>query len=72
MSAKLSDLGVAKILNLTPTRMTQMTQTKAPCNPCYMLPEAITAKPKHTSKIDVNSYGVLIIYPLCGRCMAIS
>ena len=67
MNAKLSDLGVAKILNLTPARMTQMTQTKAPGTPCYMPPEALTAKPKYTSKIDVYSYGVLIIHTLCGR-----
>ena len=67
MNAKLADLGVAKILNLTPTRMTQMTQTKAPGTPCYMPPEALTAKPKYTSKIDIYSYGVLIIHTLCGR-----
>ena len=67
MNAKLSDLGVAKILNLIPARMTQMTQTKAPGTPCYMPPEVLTAKPKYTSKIDVYSYGVLIIHTLCGR-----
>ena len=67
MNAKLSDLGVAKILNLTPARMTQMTQTKAPGTPCYMPPEALIAKPKYTSKIDIYSYGVLIIHTLCGR-----
>ena len=67
MNAKLSDLGVAKILNLTPARMTQMTQTKAPGTPCYMPPEALMTKPKYTSKIDIYSYGVLIIHTLCGR-----
>ena len=67
MNAKISDLGVAKILNLTPARMTQMTQTKAPGTPCYMPPEALAAKPKYTSKIDVYFYGVLIIHTLCGR-----
>ena len=67
MNAKISDLGVAKILNLTPARMTQMTQTKAPGTPCYMPPEALTAKPKYITKIDIYSYGVLIIHTLCGR-----
>ena len=67
MNAKLSDLGVAKIFNLTPARMTQMTQTKAPGTPCYMPPEALSAKPKYTTNIDVYSYGVLIIHTLCGR-----
>ena len=67
MNAKLSDLGMAKILNQTPARMTQMTQTKAPGTPCYMPPEALTAKPKYTTEIDIYSYGVLIIHTLCGR-----
>ena len=67
MNAKLSDLGVTKILNLILARMTQMTQTKAPGTPCYTPPEALTARPKYTSKIDIYSYGVLIIHTLCGR-----
>ena len=67
MNAKISDLGVAKILNLTPARMTQMTQTKTPGTPCYMPPEAMVDHPKYTSKIDMYSYGVLIIHTLCGR-----
>ena len=46
MNAKISDLGVAKILNLIPAQMTQMTQMKAPGTPCYMPPEALMAKPK--------------------------
>ena len=50
MNAKISDLGVAKILNLTPVQLTQMTQTKAPGTPCYMPPEALIAKPKYTAK----------------------
>ena len=67
MNAKLSDLGVAKILNLIPARMTQMTQTKAPGTPCYMPPEVLSAKPKYTTKIDIYSYGVLIVHTFCGR-----
>ena len=67
MNAKISDLGVAKFLNLTPARMTQMTQTKTPGTPCYMPPEAMVDHPKYTSKIDMYSYGVLIIHILCGR-----
>ena len=67
MNAKIADLGIAKIFNLTPAQMSLMTQTKAPGTPCYMPPEAFTAKPKYTSKIDIYSYGVLIIHTLCGR-----
>ena len=34
--------------------------------PSVLWPTA-TAKPKYTSKIDIYSYGVLIIHTLCGR-----
>ena len=67
MNAKLSDLGVKMILNLTPAQMTEIMQTKALGIPCYMPPEALMVKPKYTSKIDICSYGVLIIHTLCGR-----
>ena len=46
--------------------MTQMTQTKAPGTPCYMPPDALMAK-QYTSKINIYSYGVLIIHSLSGR-----
>ena len=67
MNPKLSDLGAAKIPNLIPAQMTQMTQTKSPGTHCYMPPNALTARPKYTSKIDIYSYGILIIHTLCGR-----
>ena len=67
MSAKISDLGVAKILNVTPAQMTQRRSTQAPGTPCYMPPEALMARPTYTSKIDSYSYGVMIIHVLCGR-----
>ena len=67
MSAKISDLGVAKILNITPAQMTQRMSTQAPGTPCYMPPEALMARPTYTSKIDSYSYGVMIIHVLCGR-----
>ena len=67
MSAKISDLGVAKMLNITPAQMTQRMSTQAPGTPCYMPPEALMARPTYTSKIDSYSYGVLVIHVLCGR-----
>ena len=67
MSAKISDLGVAKILNVTPAQMTQRRSTQVPGTPCYMPPEALMARPTYTSKIDSYSYGVMIIHVLCGR-----
>ena len=67
MRAKISDLGVAKMLNITPAQMTQRMSTKAPGTPCYMPPEALMARPNYTSKIDSYSYGVMVIHMLCGR-----
>ena len=67
MSAKISDLGVAKVLNLTPAQMTQKTSTQAPGTPCYMPPEALAARPTYTTKIDSYSFGVLVIHTLSGR-----
>ena len=67
MSGKISDLGVAKILNLTPAQITQRMSTQAPGTPCYMPPEALMARPTYTSKIDSYSYGVMVIHVLCGR-----
>ena len=67
MNGKISDLGVAKILNITPAQMTQRMSTQAPGTPCYMPPEALLAKPTYTSKIDSYSYGIMMIHVLCGR-----
>ena len=67
LSAKISDLGVAKILNITPSQMTQQMSTKAPGTPCYMPPEALIARPSYTRKIDSYSFGVMILHVLCGE-----
>ena len=61
MTAKISDLGVAKILGVSPGRAAQMTQTQAPGTPTFMPPEAMLARPKYTSKVDTFSFGVLIV-----------
>ena len=63
MRAKVSDLGVAKVLNLTPFQMT----SKAPGTACCMPPEALVANPRYTAKIDIFSYGILAIHLLCGK-----
>ena len=65
MTAKISDLGVARILNLTPQQMSRM--TRAPGTPAYMPPEARRANPRYDSRIDEFSYGVLMIHVFCGR-----
>ena len=64
-TAKISDLGVAKILNLTPARMSQM--TKCPGTLSYMPPEALRQRPSYDAKLDCFSVGVMILHVLCGR-----
>ena len=65
MTAKISDLGVAKILNLTPLQLSRM--TRAPGTLAYMPPEALSEHPRYDTRIDEFSYGVLMIHVLCGR-----
>ena len=65
MTAKISDLGVARILNLTPRQMSRMTST--PGTPSYMPPEAMRANPRYDASIDQFSYGILMIHILSGR-----
>ena len=65
MTAKISDLGVAHILNLTPQQMSRM--TRAPGTPAYMPPEAMRATPRYDARIDEFSYGVLMIHVLSSR-----
>ena len=64
IKAKISDLGVAKILNLNPARMVQM--TTCPGTPSYMPPEALVTKPIYTTKVDVFSYGNLLTHVFSG------
>ena len=65
MTAKISDLGVAKILNLTPLQISHMTGT--PGTPAYMPPEVMVANPKYDTSVDEFSYGILMIHVFCGR-----
>ena len=65
MTAKISDLGVARILNLTPLQVSRMTHT--PGTPAYMPPEAMIANPTYDTSIDEFSYGILMIHVFSGR-----
>ena len=67
MKAKISDMGVSKILDMTQSRATQFMRTTAPGTPCYMPPEALAAVPRYTTTLDTYSYGVLIIHVLCAK-----
>ncbi len=64
MTAKISDLGVARILNLTPQQMSRMTRT--PGTISYMPPEVMRANPRYR-RIDEFSYGILMIHVLSGK-----
>ena len=65
MKAKISDLGVAKILNLTPLQRSQRTQT--PGTPAYMPPEVMVADPRYCKSLDQFSYGIMMIHMFSGR-----
>lgn len=63
--AKISDLGVARILNKTPFRSSKLTGT--PGTPPYMPPEVMGANPVYDKTVDNFSYGVLMIHMFSGR-----
>ena len=65
LQAKISDLGVSKVLDISPAERTRITQTQTPGALCYMPPEALLEKPDYDTSIDIFSYGVLIIHMLC-------
>ena len=71
MKAKISDMGVAKILNMTPLQASRVTKklfcTTSPGTPCYMPPEALTAASQYAASLDTYSFGVLIIHVLCAE-----
>lgn len=66
MSAKISDLGMAKILNLAPAQMTHQ-MTVCPGTISYMPPEALIAEPLYDTKLDCFSFGVLMTHIFCGE-----
>ena len=53
LEAKITDLGVAKTMQLD----SKMTMTKIPGTPDFMPPEALTKKPVYGPSLDVFSYG---------------
>ena len=65
MTAKISDLGVARMLNLNPLQVSRMTQT--PGTPAYMPPEVMVADPKYITSVDEFSYGVMMIHVFSGK-----
>ena len=66
MSAKISDLGMAKILNIAPAERSRR-MTACPGTISYMPPEALTANPQYDTKLDCFSFGVLTTHIFCGE-----
>ena len=66
MTAKISDLGMAKILNIPPANMTRR-MTVCPGTLSYMPPESLIAYPRYDTKLDCFSFGVLMIHIFCGE-----
>ena len=63
MTAKIGDLGVSRYYD--PGKKTH-TLSKAPGNVYYMSPEARAEKPAYTVKLDIFSFGTLIIHAFIG------
>ena len=68
LRAKLSDLGVAKMLNLTPVQQTHQKLSTRPGTLEYMPPEALEHNPVYDTSIDSFSYGVMVLHVLSGEC----
>lgn len=66
LRAKISDLGVAKMLNLTP--QTHQRLSTCPGTLAYMPPEALEHNPMYDTSIDNFSYGVIVLHVLSGEC----
>ena len=63
MTAKISDLGVARFIgNLQINNMTQTPGTRA-----FMPPEVMVANPKYDTSVDEFSYGIMMIHMFSGR-----
>ncbi len=64
MHAKISDLGMAKILNITPK---QKAMTTKPGTLYCMPPEVLINNPTYKVEIDIFSYGILAMEIFCGE-----
>ena len=60
MRAKLADLGVSKILEVHP--LSEVVRSACPGTPGVMPPEALVEKPSYTTKLDIFSFGTLILH----------
>ena len=64
MTAKISDLGVARIVNIPHEEARQLTKT--PGTPAFMPPETMVENPIYDLSVDRFSYGVIMIHIFSG------
>ena len=60
LQAKIADLGVSKLFDFK--TQAKIAQTKVPGSQNYMPPEALTENPKYGLKLDIFSFGHLMLY----------
>ena len=65
MTAKIADLGVARICDLTSLQVSRL--TRKPGTQDFMPPEALSESPEYTISMDVFSYGIMAIHVLSGK-----
>ena len=65
LTAKIADLGVARIVNIQPGQLAA-TMTNAPGNNLYMPPETVQDEgdPRYNTAIDIFSFGVISLFTL--------
>ena len=63
LMAKIGDMGVARIVNLSPGQLAA-TMSKGPGSIVYMPPEAMEDRPRYDTSLDVFSFGNLILFTL--------
>lgn len=63
LTAKIGDLGVARIVNLSPGQLAA-TMSKVPGNFVYMAPEAMEDHPRYNTSLDIFSFGNLVLFTL--------
>lgn len=66
LTAKIADLGMAKIINTNPVVLSSKL-TQVPGTAAYMPPEAMSSDPSYSTKLDVFSFGVLILHTMVDR-----
>lgn len=59
-TAKISDLGIAKMADAPISKASRL--TKVPGTLCYMAPEALVTNPKYNTSNNIFSYGILVLH----------